>query len=213
MKEKFYLVSLYLLTAQWVWLLSERWPVHGWAIALVTLFVADAGSYVLHYIVDFYGDADRPGVIHEFQLHHKDPKGIVTAPLSHVLYPAAWIIVPVWATLGTFTAQGYIPPAVALVLAVLGASWGFAQLFHRWAHLRRPPLLIRLLQGMRLIIHPAPHDVHHTPPYATDYAVVTGWSNPVLDALKAPVLIDAILGALGFAKRDQALPEYEGTRV
>jgi ubiquitin-conjugating enzyme E2 variant len=130
-----------------------------------------------------------------------------------VLYPAAWIIVPVWAALGTWTVQGYIPPVVALVLAVLGASWGFGQMFHRWAHLRRPAWPIRWLQGLGLIIRPGPHDAHHTPPYSTDYAVVTGWSNPVFDALRVPVLIDAVMRGLGFSKRDQALPDYEGTRA
>jgi len=205
-QQRYQTLLLYLVSIFWLFLWSGvlAWPEHGWLIVLVSYFLADAGSYILHYIVDFYGDTDKPGIVHEFQLHHADQFGIVKAPLSEVMFPAAWIVVPLLALLAAVTLAGWIPSGLALCLFVLGACWGYAQLFHRWAHLTFPSLPVKLLQKTGLVLSPWAHADHHIKPYTSNYAVVNGWSNWLLDSINMPKLIDALLSRLGFVKREPA---------
>lgn len=202
-QQRYQTLLLYLVSIFWLFLWSGvlAWPEHGWLIVLASYFLADAGSYILHYIVDFYGDADQPGMVQAFQLHHAEPAGIVDAPVSEVMFPAAWIVVPLLALLSAFTLAGWVSNGLALSLCVIGACWGYAQLFHRWAHLGWPGLAVRLLQKTGLVLSPSAHADHHRKPYTSNYAVVNGWSNRLLDRIKMPAVIDAVLSRLGFVKR------------
>ncbi len=47
-----------------LWWFVLDWPAQGWWTLLVSYFIADAGSYVLHYLIDFYGDGNHPGIVH-----------------------------------------------------------------------------------------------------------------------------------------------------
>lgn len=60
----------------------------------------------------------------------------------------------------------------------------FSQILHGFSHLnkRQTPLLIRLLQYCGLVINRQQHRVHHTS-YNKRFAIVNGWSNPLLDRL------------------------------
>ena len=67
---------------------------------------------------------------------------------------------------------------IAFALALFGTN-----LFHKWAHSTEVPRLVGWLQKCHLILNPARHGVHHTPPNKTAYCVTSGWMNPLLDRI------------------------------
>lgn len=174
---------------------------YWWAIVLVGYAVADWGSYVFHYIVDFYGDVNKEGIVKEFQKHHDDPSGIVLAPMAEVIYPAARIVTPIMLLAWPMVAWEFIPGWLALFTFMLGSGWVFAQVFHRWAHRRERGGPIHWAQQVGLIVSPKSHDAHHVPPFVAKYSVINGWSNWPMDTLKLPRLIDWLLGLFDIRKR------------
>ncbi|CAN5540692.1 hypothetical protein BH09MYX1_BH09MYX1_46080 [soil metagenome] len=71
---------------------------------------------------------------------------------------------------------------------------------HKWAHMKRPPAVIRFLQRARVIITKDAHSLHHAAPYAKSYCITCGWLNPSLNFLRFfPVLermISWVTGAI-----------------
>lgn len=47
---------------------------------------------------------------------------------------------------------------------------------HKWAHTTHPPILVKLLQNMRLILNPRNHIQHHIA-HDKYYCITTGWLN------------------------------------
>ena len=67
---------------------------------------------------------------------------------------------------------------IVFALALFGTN-----LFHKWAHSEKVPRLVAWLQRWHLILNPARHRVHHTPPNRTAYCVTNGWMNALLDGI------------------------------
>ena len=67
---------------------------------------------------------------------------------------------------------------------------------HKWAHQDRPPLIVRLLQRVGLLLTPEHHQRHHTGDHLSHYCITTGWLNPVMDRSRvfriSEVLIEAV---------------------
>lgn len=57
---------------------------------------------------------------------------------------------------------------------------------HKWAHMARPPRLVRLAQRLRLILTPESHRRHHAPPHASHFCTASAWLNAPLDAILGP---------------------------
>lgn len=186
----------------WLVQLLSQSPLDGLTLlaVLAGVFVADAGSYIFHYIVDHYGNPERPGLVREFQQHHKNPRGIVQKPLAEVLAPAARIITPVFFALAMPLFWGWIPSYLAWLMWAVGTCWLLAQLFHRWSH-SRAPWLVRQAQRSHLLLSPHQHRLHHLAPFETRFAVITGWSNFPFDKLRVTQGLDWLLQLLGFEKR------------
>jgi ubiquitin-conjugating enzyme E2 variant len=68
---------------------------------------------------------------------------------------------------------------------LLGLATGLfgTNLFHKWAHERKPPVVVRWLQRSGLILEPERHQRHHRD-YSRGFCVTSGWMNPLLDALR-----------------------------
>ncbi|RPH41424.1 MAG: hypothetical protein EHM91_10170 [Planctomycetota bacterium] len=67
---------------------------------------------------------------------------------------------------------------VAFALALFATN-----LFHKWAHSATVPGWVAVLQRRHLILNPARHNVHHTPPNKSGYCVTNGWMNVLLDRI------------------------------
>ena len=68
------------------------------------------------------------------------------------------------------------------LLGLATGSFG-TNLFHKWAHERKPPVVVRWLQRSGLILEPERHQRHHRD-YSRGFCVTSGWMNPLLDALR-----------------------------
>ena len=60
---------------------------------------------------------------------------------------------------------------------------GLTNPIHQWAHMPRPPRVIRALQAVRLLLGRDEHHRHHWRPYDCRYCITTGWCNRPLEAI------------------------------
>lgn len=150
---------------------------------------ADLLSGTAHWFCDTFFEEDTPligaVVIQPFRDHHVFPQRITryrfieqdTTNFFLMLIPlglAEWGKAPQAGEFGAIFWCG----------CALGLSTGSfcTNLFHKWAHARRPPALARWLQRSGLILSPARHARHHGD-YSRGFCVTSGWLNPLLDAV------------------------------
>jgi len=59
--------------------------------------------------------------------------------------------------------------------------------FHKWSHTLRSQchLVLNWLQERGILVHRSAHLRHHKPPFETNYCIVTGHMNPILDRRRA----------------------------
>lgn len=69
---------------------------------------------------------------------------------------------------------------------------------HKWAHLSRgdTPHLVRLAQGLRLILRPEDHVRHHVRPFDSHYCTAAGWLNGPLAAIGFFPALERVIVAL-----------------
>jgi len=147
---------------------------------------ADFASGLFHFLADNYGSTRKPFVgpvfIRPFREHHIDPLAITRHDFLEVNGANCAISLPV--LLATYL---LLPVGANLLTLFLGAYVGLflfgiflTNQFHSWAHVERPPRLVRALQRAGLILGPEHHQRHHTPPFNTYYCITCGWLNPWL---------------------------------
>jgi ubiquitin-conjugating enzyme E2 variant len=149
---------------------------------LVGAMAADLVTGLVHWGCDTWGDEETPWIgsslIRWFRAHHREPRAMLEhdwievngAPA--VAASAAFLLLP---TLGSLSVFGY---ATAWSLIAAGA---LANQLHQWAHMGRPPRLIRGLQRSGLILSRIRHARHHAR-HTGGYCISTGWLNGLLDA-------------------------------
>lgn len=145
---------------------------------------------LLHWAGDTWGRTNLPLLgrvfVRSFREHHVDPQAITRHGFVQMLGEQAIVAAPLIALLRLFdpTADDEIgTTALVGLYTLLVASIG-ANVFHRWAHMRHPPMVARVLQRMGVLISFKHHARHHCPPYLQCYCIAIGWLNPVLDRMK-----------------------------
>jgi plasmanylethanolamine desaturase len=118
-----------------------------------------------------------------FREHHQDPESITRHDFIETNGNTAVAIGPVLVLACCIPTD--IGTGVFGLAFVLCASLGVlaTNQIHKWAHVDRPPRLVALLQGLRLILQSEHHRVHDRAPHATHYCITTGWMNPLLSAV------------------------------
>jgi len=155
------------------------------------VIAADLASGLVHWAADTWGDQSWPVVgptlIRSFREHHVDQQAITRHPFVEANGATALVLLPVM--VAVHVALPRDPSAWTHVHgqgSVLALSVTFFALMtnqiHKWAHLDRPPRVVRLLQACRVILTADHHQVHHTG-HITRYCITTGWLNPLLDRL------------------------------
>jgi plasmanylethanolamine desaturase len=145
--------------------------------------LADVASGLTHWFCDTFYREDTPVIgpvlIHPFREHHRDPAAMTRHGFLELTGNSCLGVLPVLA-LVLWKPWSLIFDAVviAFALALFGTN-----LFHKWAHSERVPRLVAWLQKCRLILNPALHAIHHTPPNRTAYCVTSGWMNALLDRI------------------------------
>ena len=157
---------------------------------LLGYFFADLVSGTAHWFCDTFFEEDTPVigkiVIRPFRDHHVHPQRITcyrfieqdTTNFFLMLPPLAvafWIGAPWPGSVGAFF-------WCCCLLGLATGSFG-TNLFHKWAHAEKPPVVGRWLQRAGLVLGSARHQRHHRD-YSRGFCVTSGWMNPLLDALR-----------------------------
>ncbi len=178
---------------------------HPFAPALgLTLgfFAADVASGLVHWLCDTYFDPRTPVLgpmfIAPFRQHHVDPGALARHGFLECNGNNCLASVPLLLTAisllepGSVTHAGQDVAAGFFVAASLTLC--LTNQIHAWAHGAPTPTPIRSLQRAGLLITPERHARHHRGDRA--YAVVSGWSNVLLDrALARMEIVLAVFGA------------------
>ena len=165
------------------------WPGMGVAV-LLGIAAADLGTGLVHWAGDSFGDEDTPLVgpvwIVGFREHHRDPLRIVAHGFVEVSGANALAVTPLAIGVAALAPDIASSAWAAIGLAFLCAGSLTAVLsnqLHRWAHMARPPRVVRWMQRHRLILSREHHARHHRGDHDRAFCVANGWMNPVLDRL------------------------------
>ncbi|CAE8586731.1 unnamed protein product [Polarella glacialis] len=143
---------------------------------------ADFGTGVYHFSVDNYGSASTPVVgsqIEAFQGHHEEPWTITHRDFCNNCFPTCLATMPFLAA-GELLASS---PYLLLWAVTACAGIAFCQALHKWSHTLRSQChpVINWLQDRRVLVARKVHLRHHKRPFETNYCIVTGHMNPILD--------------------------------
>jgi ubiquitin-conjugating enzyme E2 variant len=154
---------------------------------IVALPVADFISGCIHWTFDTWGSEKvffiGPRLIKPFRVHHAKPKDLLGTHYFTTLADSAVAMIPVLLVALLIPLSTLAGQIAAVFLAGLSIAFLPTNQIHKWAHMDRPPLVVRVLQKCRLILPPAHHDVHHGPPHTDNYCITTGWCNPLLSRI------------------------------
>ena len=149
--------------------------------ALCGWLLADLFSGLVHWALDSFGSARTPVVgpafIRPFREHHADPSAMTRHGFIEVngasclgclpLLGSGFLMSPFFQSIVVFTSLGVL----------------VTNQCHKWAHMERPPGLVRMLQKLGLVLKASEHAKHHTPPYNSHFCTASGWLNRPLNAL------------------------------
>jgi TMEM189-like protein len=164
-------------------------------------FAADVASGLVHWFCDTYFDPRTPllgGIfIAPFREHHVDPGALARHGFLERNGNNCLVSVPLLLTAISRLEPGAVTRATEVVAAGFFVSVALTlcltNQIHAWAHGTHAPRPIRALQRAGILITPERHARHHRGDRA--YAVVSGWSNVLLD--RAPARTEILLAALG----------------
>jgi sterol desaturase/sphingolipid hydroxylase (fatty acid hydroxylase superfamily) len=160
----------------------------GWWIPVALLAgigAADFVSGLVHWAADTWGRDDLPILgrllLVPFRVHHVNPGDFLRRGFVDVNGDVAIVAVPVLLALASIRLD--TAPAVAAVTfgVVFCAASMLTNQIHQWAHMPRPPRVVRRLQGAGLLLRPHHHAAHHARPYDVRYCITTGWWNGPLE--------------------------------
>jgi hypothetical protein len=150
---------------------------------LLGWILADLFSGLVHWALDTFGSIRTPVVgpafIRPFREHHADPQGMTRHDFIEVNGASCLGCLPILFALNIFEFNSFLNSV--LICFCLGIL--LTNQCHKWAHMEEPPLLVKLLQNLGLILRPGEHRRHHTPPYNTHFCTASGWLNRPLDRL------------------------------
>ncbi len=171
---------------------------------LIGYIVGDFASGFVHWMGDRYGSEQTPvlgpNFVKPFREHHVSPRAICAHDFVEVNGNNCLVSIPILAlTIFLMPVSAWVWLFAKATLLVLCMTGFLTNQFHKWSHDPAPGLLVRSLQRLHLILPPAHHDVHHTPPHDGYYCITTGWLNRPLAAIgfwsRLERLVERVLGA------------------
>jgi plasmanylethanolamine desaturase len=151
------------------------------------LAAADFASGLVHWAADTWGRDDYPIIGHRllvpFRVHHVNPDDFLRRRFVDTNGDVAFLAIPVLLALGAVPLdRGWGGPCAVAGVAFC-AIGSLTNQIHQWAHMPRPPRVVRVLQAMGLLLGRAEHTRHHQRPYDCRYCITTGWCNRPLEAI------------------------------
>lgn len=154
---------------------------------LIAWMVAEIGSGFIHFLEDSYGNPEwekSPYAIKRLLYNN-----VVEANILHHKQPAAMLKGSYWHRNNTSIIPSFLLAGISyLFWPIFWPLWvGFilmsqANELHGWAH-QKCSKPIRILQAIGILQSPKLHKIHHTRPYSQSYCVMSGWLNPILEAI------------------------------
>lgn len=141
---------------------------------------ADLVSGVFHHAVDNYttpGEGRFGEMASEFIGHHYFGNSLSQSEPVENVNPLVKVAGP--ALVGLALAP--INPLLGVAAAVGIGGTLVAQLSHRFSHEPRPPKAIQIMQDTGITQSKKDHAKHHRVPWSTNYTIVNGALNPILD--------------------------------
>ncbi len=163
--ESFCVISAYGLIAFHGYRLSQNAAMWNWSCILAIAcgwIAADFVSGLVHWLADTWGSETMPWIgprfLKPFRVHHTTPESFLECKFMDTNGDTALIGIPF----------------LLFIFAVpLSSHWGFwlalfltsfclfalpTNQIHQWAHMSRPPRMVRWLQASGLILSPTPMD-------------------------------------------------------
>jgi plasmanylethanolamine desaturase len=163
---------------------------------------ADFVSGLVHWAADTWGTTATPvlgkSVLRPFREHHVNQEAITHHDFVETSGNSCFVCIP------AATGALFLPMGPGLEFSFFCASFleflvlwtlGTNQ-FHKWAHLKHPPVFISWLQRLHLILPPAHHAIHHTAPFNRYYCITVGWMNRPLTWMRFFPALEAIISWL-----------------
>lgn len=164
--------------------LARWWVPLAFAAGLVA---ADFASGLVHWAADTWGRDDYPVIgprlLVPFRVHHVNPDDFLRRRFVDTNGEVALLAIPVLIGLLRVpldTAWGGALAAFGVGFCGLGS---LTNQIHQWAHMPRPPRVVRAVQAAGLLLGRAEHARHHERPYDCRYCITTGWCNRPLEAV------------------------------
>jgi hypothetical protein len=172
------------------WSIARLAAVAAWHIIPILLVVAPLGwltadllSGLLHWAFDSWGSVKTPVIgnafIRPFREHHVDPEAMTrhdfiethgASCLAALPLLAACVVLPL--------SNGPMQLFQAFLCSIAFGALATNQC-HKWAHMDEAstPRIVRWAQDHRLVLPRAHHQLHHTPPFDSDFCMSSGWLN------------------------------------
>jgi hypothetical protein len=127
-------------------------------------------------------------IVYDFKKHHPFPDLLGRHSFGHLMKgPVFLVVLPVSLALNVVFLAAH-PPAWLLVgTAVMLLGAGMTQAFHGTLHREDVGPGIKLLRGLGLAMSARAHKLHHDT-LTQDFAVINGWSNPVVNICASSLL-------------------------
>ena len=142
----------------------------------------------IHWAGDTWGRTDMRLIgrmfVRSFREHHVDPRAITRHGTVQLLGEQSIVAAPLLPVLLFFETEDALGVTALVCAYTTFVASMCANVFHKWAHMTRPPLIARMMQRAGLIISYRQHAKHHRPPYIENYCIAIGWLNPVLESVR-----------------------------
>lgn len=190
-------------------------------IALAGMATADFVSGMVHWAADTWGSISMPifgrRFLHPFRVHHVNPHDFLGRSFLATNGDVAIAGVPLLsAALAIPTASPWQLCFGIFLTAFCSAGLPTNQ-FHQWAHMPKPPMIVRILQNTGIILSHQAHAKHHTHPHQDNYCIALGWCNPLLQKLdfwhRLEFLVTWATGVLPRTDEDNFKAEAERIRA
>jgi hypothetical protein len=176
--------------------------------AALGIGLADLITGLVHWGCDTWGSDETPWLgprlIRSFREHHREPSAMLKHDWVEVSGDSA---IPVGFGFALLTLPA-VGDWLVVNVGVYAMGWSLlvtsavANQLHQWAHMPRPPALIRRLQHAGIILSTRRHAEHHRAPHLDGYCISSGWLNQLLDRSHFwRALEHAVQHATGFEPR------------
>jgi hypothetical protein len=164
-------------------------PVVWWLVpvAVAGMVAADFLSGIVHWTADTWGSESMPLIgrrfLHPFRVHHVNPDDFLNRRFIDTNGDVALLVIPLLAVALELPLDSQGNVIAAVFLGAFCTVGLLANQLHQWAHMPRPPAIVRFLQNCGVILSPQMHAGHHRSPYTASYCIATGWCNRPLAAI------------------------------